>query len=216
MKLHLGCGERYLEGYVNIDFPLSEHTVQQKSVADLHADLLSLRYPAQSVDEIRLHHVFEHFPRQTACALLAAWHTWLKTGGALRIEVPDLVRTGLAALNPFASARRRCVAARHLFGTHEASWAAHKEAYSAASLRQLLEAFGFSAPEVRRNGWRGTHNFDMTAFKRRTLSRPECDAAAQAYLDQFLVDDSPTETRLLETWMGLYGRQADMCWALER
>ena len=61
MKLHLGCGQQYFEGYRNIDFPLTQHTVQTKSVADEHADLTSLRYPAGSIDEIRLHHVFEHF-----------------------------------------------------------------------------------------------------------------------------------------------------------
>ena len=79
-KLHLGCGQRYLEGYVNIDFPAAEHTVQEQSVADRHADLLCLSYPAGSIDEIRLHHVFEHFDRHTACALMASWQSWLKVG----------------------------------------------------------------------------------------------------------------------------------------
>ena len=28
-RLHLGCGTRYLDGYVNIDYPPSEHTVRE-------------------------------------------------------------------------------------------------------------------------------------------------------------------------------------------
>jgi predicted SAM-dependent methyltransferase len=65
-KLHLGCGQRHLEGYINIDFPASEHSVQDKSVADIQADITQLSYPASSIDEVRLHHVFEHFPRPVA------------------------------------------------------------------------------------------------------------------------------------------------------
>jgi len=213
MKLHLGCGQRYLDGYVNIDFPPSEHTVQIESVADRHADLLDLAYPAGGIDEIRLHHVFEHFARHTACALVASWQSWLKDGGRLRIEVPDLVLTGLAAFNPFASLRRRCVAERHLFGSHEAEWAAHREAYSAGQLRRLMQSYGFAVERMARNSWRGTFNIDLSAVKRRTLSQPECEASTRAYLEQFLLDDSLGELRLLDTWMGLYSRQIERTWA---
>jgi len=213
LNLHLGCGEQYLEGYVNIDFPPSEHTVQQNSVADLHADLLGLRYPASSVDEVRLHHVFEHFPRHTACALVASWQSWLKIGGRLRIEVPDLLLTGLAAVNPLSSFSKRCVAERHLFGSHEANWAAHREAYSVGQLRALVQSHGFAVGRKRRNSWRGTFNIDLSMTKQRTLSRSECGGATLAYLKQFLLDDSPGELRLLHTWMDLYERQVARSWA---
>jgi|SRR5882672_8643874 len=213
MKLHLGCGQRYLDGYVNIDFPASEHTVQVESVADRHADLLSLTYPEGGIDEIRLHHVFEHFARHTACALAASWQSWLKNGGQLRIEVPDLVLTGLAGFNPFASFRRRCVAERHLFGSHEADWAAHKEAYSVGQLRKLVQAFGFAIDRVNRNSWRGTYNFELFGTKKHRMDRVACERAARAYLGEFLVDDSPSELRLMDTWMSLYSRQIERTWA---
>jgi hypothetical protein len=213
MKLHLGCGQRYLEGYVNVDFPPSQHTVQTASVADLQVDLRTLSYPGSSVDEIRLHHVFEHFPRHDACALAASWQSWLKLGGRLRIEVPDLILSGLAAVNPFTSFRRRCVAERHLFGSHEAEWAAHKEAYSPRQLQELLKALGFVVERVRRNAWRGTYNFDLSAVKGRALSQPQCADAARGYLRRFLVDETPGELRLLDTWMALYSRQIERSWA---
>jgi len=98
--------------------------------------------------------------RMRSCRLLAVL---AEDGGRLRIEVPDLVLTGLAAFNPFASLRRRCVAERHLFGSHEAEWAAHREAYSAGQLRRLVCSYGFAVERMARNSWAGTFNIDLSA-----------------------------------------------------
>ena len=164
-RLHLGCGQRYLQGYVNIDFPSEHHSVQRTSVADVHADICGLMYAPETVAEVRLHHVFEHFRRPTAAALLATWHAWLAPGGILHIEVPDMLRSLLAVCNPFRSARRKAVAERHLFGSHEAEWAAHYEAYTGASLARAVRAFGFEPVKIRRHGWRGTVNVELVARK---------------------------------------------------
>lgn len=91
LRLHLGCGQQYLQEYVNVDYPLIEHTVQSYSVADVFGDIAKITFMPKTVDEIRLHHVFEHFDRPTAIALLCAWHMWLKPGGLLYIEVPDFL-----------------------------------------------------------------------------------------------------------------------------
>ena len=74
-----------MEGYVNIDFPLSEHTIQEKSVADEFHNLYELTYKPGTISEVRLHHVFEHFERMAACAFMAGWNSWLKPGGILHI-----------------------------------------------------------------------------------------------------------------------------------
>ncbi|MGE5522728.1 MAG: methyltransferase domain-containing protein [Rhodospirillaceae bacterium] len=207
-RLHLGCGERHLPGYVNIDFPPAQHTVQRKSVADQHADICGLVYRRESIAEVRLHHVFEHFRRPTACALLAVWHSWLAPGGRLHVEVPDLFRSLLVICNPLRSARRKAVAERHLFGSHEAPWAAHYEAYTSASLRRAMEAFGYTPIRTRRHGWRGTFNVEVMAEKRgATRSANEYRAAARRYLADFLVDDTPGELALLDVWMRAYDEQ---------
>ena len=88
VKLHLGCQEKYLEGYINIDLPPEAHTVREARV-DVEADVRELDCPAGSVDEIRSHHLLEHFSRQEALLLLARWHKWLKIGGLLHVETPD-------------------------------------------------------------------------------------------------------------------------------
>ena len=178
MKLHLGCGQKYLEGYVNIDFPSSEHSVQEKSLADMHADLLALRYPVGSIDEVRLHHVFEHFPRPVACALLASWNSWLSDGGVLHIEVPDFTRTARAILNPFSSLKKQAVAERHLFGSHEAHWAVHCEGYTPRLLESMLTSACFRVGKIRRNAWRGTYNFEVIAAKGTSpVTREDLEAA---------------------------------------
>ena len=74
IKLHLGCGGVYLDGYRNIDLPVDEHGVQDAIRPDVYADITTLEFAPESVSEIRLHHVFEHFDRPTALRLLIDWY----------------------------------------------------------------------------------------------------------------------------------------------
>ena len=210
MKLHLGCGQGYLEGYVNIDLPLSEHSIQERSVADVHADITTMSYPASSIDEVRLHHVFEHFTRPVACALVTAWRHWLKSGGRLHIEVPDFGRTARSVLDPTASRCSKAVALRHIFGSHEAPWAVHRDGWTTDRLKGLLELSGFEILEVKNNSWKGTYNFEMIAVKSdEGLSREEMEGRVRRFLSDYLVDTSPSESKLLDVWMDEYNRQVD-------
>jgi FkbM family methyltransferase len=88
LRLHLGAGEHLLPGYVNIDYPSEYHNVM-KVRPELAADITALTFPPRTVDEVRLHHVFEHFNRVVALGLLIRWQRWLKPGGRLLIETPD-------------------------------------------------------------------------------------------------------------------------------
>lgn len=207
-RLHLGCGQRYLDGYINIDFPLDNHSVQQHSVADRHADITTLVFPARSVAEVRLHHVFEHFRRPVACALLATWNAWMIDGATLHVEVPDLQRSAWVLANPFAPLAAKALTERHLFGSHEASWAAHFEAYSEQLLRHMFETFGFTVTQVTRNSWAGTHNLEVIAHKKADLPGDDaCRMAARRYLETFLVDRSESEIILLDTWLAQFDSQ---------
>ena len=60
LKLNLGCGNKKLDGYINIDG--SDHCKP-----DLLFDLENTPYPFQSnsVDEIRMKSVLEHFPLES-------------------------------------------------------------------------------------------------------------------------------------------------------
>lgn len=202
-KLHLGCGQHYFDGYINVDYPLSEHNVQTDSVADVQADLLRITYAENSVDEIRLHHVFEHFPRAVAAAQLCRWNEWLKQDGELRIEVPDFARTTKATRDGlFSKPLNPYVALRHIFGSQEAHWAVHYQGYSEESLSEFLQIFGFKISNIRRNDWKGTYNIDVSATKVHSMtSEADREQSAQHYLSLFLVDQSESELRMLEIWL---------------
>ncbi len=140
IKLHLGCQEKYLPGYVNIDLPPSEHIAEEVR-ADLYADVRDLDYETNTVDEIRSHHLLEHFSRQEALLLIARWHRWLKIGGLLVVETPDFEESAKKFVK--ASLDDQFVLGRHIFGSHEASWAYHKDFWSESKYRYVLSRIGF-------------------------------------------------------------------------
>jgi hypothetical protein len=198
-RLHLGCGERYLEGYVNIDLPSEHHTVLSAQPDEL-ADITRLSRPGQSVAEIRLHHVFEHFDRPTALRLLIQWHEWLAPGGTLTIETPDFESAARAFARRLRRGDRGTIL-RHVFGSHEADWATHRDGWYEDRYRRTLAPLGFGALRFEKAAWRGTHNITVTA----TREGPTRDRAAQveaatALLRDSLVDDSESELRVLAEW----------------
>ncbi|GAV31679.1 MAG: hypothetical protein QMD76_07570 [Anaerosomatales bacterium] len=214
LKLHLGCGERYLDGYVNVDFPPSAHSVQQSSPADAFMDIRELRLPSHSVAEVRSHHLYEHFARPVACGLLSCWVSWLVEGGRIRIETPDFTRSALRAISPFSSEREKCVALRHIFGSNEAQWAVHLDGWGPKRLTRLMRLYGLTVVECKRTSWKGTYNVDVVAELRDTPpNRNQLRERVHDYLRQFTVDGSIGEQRLLREWIRQYDAQVELGWA---
>jgi len=140
MKLHLGCGGTYLEGYTNIDYPTTDKTIM-KVKADIYQDITTLEYEKNSIDEIRSHHVFEHFNRVDALNLLLQWRLWLKPGGKLVIETPDYFWCSI--LMPFVIFKFKMELGRHVFGTQEAHWANHLDFWYKGKFKKVLKILGF-------------------------------------------------------------------------
>ncbi len=208
MKLHLGCGQVYLEGYVNIDFPLTEHTVQEKSVADEFADLTKLRYKARSIEEVRLHHTYEHFPRHIALALLVSWHSWLNRGGKIHIEVPDFEESARVVLDKKESDHNRKVALRHIFGSNEAPWATHYEGWTEHAFREVCKLLGFKKVKVEKTVYLATRNITVQAVKGfGEIDAEKARTLATKYLNGFTVNDSEFETSLLNIWLSEFDQQ---------
>ena len=83
MKLHLGCGKRFIPGFVHIDAIEYPHVDHVSTI-----DNLSF-IPGESIELIYNCHVLEHFKRQDVVRVLKEWNRVLEPGGTLRISVPD-------------------------------------------------------------------------------------------------------------------------------
>lgn len=171
LRLHLGCGEIYLDGYVNIDYPPDYHSVM-KPKADIFADIKQLRFPDNCVDEIRLHHVFEHFNRVEALGMLIRWHRWLRVGGVLHIETPDLTGSAKTILSKVPY-KQKCAAVRHLAGDHTEIWGYHVDHWFPERFQVTFSHMGFGEPELRVETWNHPpHLSNVTAIGVKSVDLP--------------------------------------------
>lgn len=83
MKLHLGCGKRFLTGFTHVDIADFPHIEHRSSVNKL--DFIE----NEKVDEIYSSHTLEYFDRFQITEVLNEWSRVLKPGGSLFITVPD-------------------------------------------------------------------------------------------------------------------------------
>lgn len=85
--LNLGCGDRFHPDWENVD--LYPHAPGVRV-----CDLLRTKtpYPDGIFDVVYHSHVLEHFPKQAALTFLRECHRVLRSGGVVRIAVPDLER----------------------------------------------------------------------------------------------------------------------------
>ena len=92
MKLNLGCGIYHKEDYVNVDF------VQP---CNLEYDLTNFPWPWEddSVEEILMLDLLEHFPYNMTDRILEEARRVLKIDGRLIIQAPDFEHCALAALD---------------------------------------------------------------------------------------------------------------------
>lgn len=94
MKLHLGCGSDYLDGYTNIDkFDYEKgDTSRRGSKYDVKADIFKLPLENNSIELILIVHTLEHFYRWDTIDILKEFYRVLQLGGKLVVEMPDLDR----------------------------------------------------------------------------------------------------------------------------
>ena len=84
MKLHLGCYGKKIEGFVNVD-------IREEVKPDLVDNVFELKkVENNSAELIYASHVLEHADYIESEAALKRWHQVLKSGGVLRLSVPDM------------------------------------------------------------------------------------------------------------------------------
>jgi SAM-dependent methyltransferase len=87
VRLNLGCGDKILPGYVNVDVVEARAGKRPDVLSDLRR---LAAFADESADEVMAIHVVEHFWRWEVEAVLQEWLRVLKPGGTLVLECPDL------------------------------------------------------------------------------------------------------------------------------
>lgn len=144
MKLHLGCGHNYMEGWINVDAPKGELCYDDIK-ADVYCRIEDLEYLDNSVDEILMNAVFEHFPRHVAIMQLRKFYKWLTpNGGKLTILVPDFWGT-VKMLKKSKSPKEQQFWFRHLYGPQDnLQFGTHYDAFDAEKLKWMFSIVGFN------------------------------------------------------------------------
>lgn len=138
MKLHLGCGTKWLEGYLHVD--ILEH-----EKIDIVSDLRKLSaIQDSSVEEIYACHVLEHFGRNEVRNVLIEWTRVLKRGGLLRISVPDFS----AVTKMYQKTGNISELLGLLYGGQRNEYDFHKICFDLKSLEELLVSIGYQ--EIKR------------------------------------------------------------------
>jgi predicted SAM-dependent methyltransferase len=152
MKLHLGCGKRFIPGFIHIDaidYPHVDHV----STID------SLSFIGDStVDVIYNCHVLEHFKRRDVGRVLGEWFRVLKPLGVLRISVPDFA----SLCDVYRRYGRLDLVIGALFGRQDYLYNIHYNVFDYDELSATLERAGFV--DVRRYDWRKTEHADVDDY----------------------------------------------------
>lgn len=146
MKLHLGCGKRYIKGYIHIDLADYPHI-------DYNHDIKTLpMFADNSVDLIYASHVIEYFDRFEVVEVLKEWRRVLKKDGILRLAVPDFE----ALTEGYEKYKNLNLILGPLYGKWHIPqtdmYIYHKTVYDFVSIKEVLESVGFN--EVRGWNWR--------------------------------------------------------------
>jgi len=163
VKLNLGCGDRKIHGFINVD-------AREDVSPDVICDVTKIHEKFRDADIIYACHVLEHFPTKpftfqkiTWEEVLLSWFLALKPGGKLRVSVPDIraaceyyLRT-----NDFESVRA------FFYGGQKYDFDFHYHGWSEETLTKALKKVGFT--KVKIYDWKKTEHFYIDDYSQAYL-----------------------------------------------
>lgn len=151
MKLHLGCGNKVIPGFIGVD-------IVKYNAVDIVSDVRNLKYILDDMaDLIYACHVLEHF-HQDSVIVLREWNRVLKPGGTLRIAVPDFKMI----FEVYKRSRSTKAIKGLIYGRSDTPFMHHYKAFDFNSLKADLLASGFK--DIRPYDWRETEHADIDDF----------------------------------------------------
>lgn len=156
-KLHIGCGEKYIPGFIHIDVRKLPHMdyVTPAGKLDMFAD--------GSVDLIYSCHMLEHLPRNEVEDVLKEWHRVLKPGGILRLAIPDFEKI----VEVYNKTKDLKSLLGLLVGRQDYPENTHHGVFDFAYLTEILTGVGFK--NIHRYDWRQTVHKDYDDFSQAYL-----------------------------------------------
>jgi predicted SAM-dependent methyltransferase len=137
-RIHLGCGDNILPGYLNVD-------ARARPGVDRVAEITDLGFLADgSCEVIYVSHALEHLATAQVAPFLRQCCAKLEAGGRLLVAVPDLeeiFRQFLADPNVFGLDRR--VLIDYVYGGQDYPTNFHKTGFTFEILAQHLREAGF-------------------------------------------------------------------------
>jgi predicted SAM-dependent methyltransferase len=133
--LHIGCGEKNVPGFINVDArPLAHVHVVTDDITSLS------EFASGTVDLVYMCHILEHIHRNDLKKVLLETKRVLKEGGVLRISVPDfdrLIEVYKAAGGDIESISRQ------LMGGQDHQYNVHYCVFNHQHLSKLFKDAGF-------------------------------------------------------------------------
>jgi predicted SAM-dependent methyltransferase len=147
MKLHLGCYQKKIHGFINID-------VREDVQPDVVDDVFTLKTQKEnSAELIYACHVLEHATFSEAQIALKRWFDVLQPKGTIRLAVPDME----AVFDYYNQTKNLTELRAFLYGSQRHDYDLHYAGWDFLNLKKDLEAVGFK--DVRRYDWRLTEHF---------------------------------------------------------
>ena len=144
IRLNLGAGAMVVDGWLSVGLD---------DAHDIKTDLRALPLPDDHADEAMAIHVFEHFYRWEAEAVLLEWRRVLKPGAKLILELPELLRCCRNVLE--GSAVRRSLWGLYGDPGYEDPLMVHRWCWSEEELKEVLRGAGFRRIKVMLPQWHG-------------------------------------------------------------
>ena len=147
MKLNLGCYDRKIDGFINVD-------IREDVEPDVPDDVFKLeKFEKNSADLIYACHILEHADYKESETALNRWFDVLKKGGILRLAVPDME----AHFAHYYYHKDLRLLHSTFWGSQRHEYDYHKNGWDFKKLEEDLTAAGFSV--VKKYDWRKTEHF---------------------------------------------------------